>query len=1302
MRPGDVLAGRFALEAHAGAGGMAEVYRARDLERGCAVAIKLLRDTSGADAPRFQREATLLAELEHPRIVRHVTHGSLPSGALYLAMEWLEGEDLSRRLARGRLEVQEAVEIARCVAEALGAAHARGIVHRDLKPSNVFLAGAEPPRDVRLLDFGIAWPCAGTRMTGSGVLIGTPAYMAPEQARSGGVVDARADVFALGCLLFECLAGEPAFRGDHFMSVLAKVLFDEPPRLSDVRGDVPEALATLCARMLSKDPETRPRDGRSAAEALRAFQEGGGDLAEVVAPGAEAGAVTGRPAALTAMERRPVAVLLVGVVGTGDASIADAATLPGALIAEASAWGGRVESLPGGAAALTMVGQGAATDLARQAARAALALRRQTPDQPMALSLGWSTITGRLPRLGDAIDRAARLISATGPGDPGGALPIAIDDGLAGLLDAQLDVREHEDRFFLVGERASAEGGRTLLGKQTSCVGRDGELGMLAAAFAACVEEPSARAVLVTAPPGVGKSRLGQEFLRRATERAPRASIWMGRGDPRRARSPFGLLADAIKGACGILEGEPLGARQDKLRAQVARRVPEPERRRVAEFVGELVGAPFPDDDSAPLRAARREAQVMSEQMQHAFLALVQAACAEGPVVLVLEDLHWGDLATTRFVDAALRQLAGEPLFVLALARPEVVELFPRLWAERGVHELRLKELGTKACERLARQVLGEDAHRRTINRIVSIADGNAFYLEELIRAAAEGREHELPDTVMAMVQSRLGALDAEARRLLRAASVFGETCWASGVSALVGGPAGAGLAALVDRELLVKRPESRFAREGELAFRHALLREGAYAMLTEEDRALGHRLAGQWLEDHGEGDPLVLAGHFDGGGEHGRAARYWLRAAEIAHRGEDVEAALSHLHQGLAGEVPAEIELALLGMQCELGTWRLDASGPTMLAAERMMREAPPGSQPWAQGVAAALAYANLLGLPDRFEALLGTLVGVEPDSQATGLAAFALFVGLYGTLLEGRVASLGPLVERVRAMLERVEEREPFGAGFLHVALAMEHLLAREEPWSALLRVDAAQKSYRGADHVRGASGARLVRGLVLWTLGATRRAEEELLGVAGADETYGGWCSYRPFVLVHLASERGDLDAARRLAEGLVASGRARALARDEGCGRWLLGEVLCRAGDLERAERELDAAVPLLAVSTGIDLPGVQAARAAVRLQQGRAAEALAVAEDGVARSRAMEGACGFFRGARLRLVHAECLAAAGQGNAAGKALAAARERLLDIAGRIPEPQYRTSFLEEVPENRRTLALAQEWLGEAAGR
>src|SRR6185369_14472247 len=149
---------------------------------------------------------------------------------------------------------------------------------------------------------------------------------------------------------------------------------------------------------------------------------------------------------------------------------------------------------------------GTATDLAAHAAGTALALRKTLPDWPMALSLGWSAPTGPIP-LRDAIDRAAALLREADPiAPPPPTAPIAIDEVVAGLLDARFDLREHGDRVFLVGEREIVEGGRTLLGKPTSCVGRDGEVRSLVGMFEACVEEPAARAVLITAPPGVGKS----------------------------------------------------------------------------------------------------------------------------------------------------------------------------------------------------------------------------------------------------------------------------------------------------------------------------------------------------------------------------------------------------------------------------------------------------------------------------------------------------------------------------------------------------------------------------------------------------------------------------------------------------------------------------------------------------------------------------------------------------------------------------------------------------------------------------
>ena len=210
---------------------------------------------------------------------------------------------------------------------------------------------------------------------------------------------------------------------------------------------------------------------------------------------------------------------------------------------------------------------------------------------------------------------------------------------------------------------------------------------------------------------------------------------------------------------------------------------------------------------------------------------------------------------------------------VLALARPEVFEIFPKLWAERqNVQEIRLKELGRKAGERLVRQVLGDSVGPEILDRMVQQADGNAFYLEELIRAVAEGRDHALPETVLAMVETRLGRLAVEARRVLRAASVFGEVCWESGVTVLLGGAmsatmVGEWLAKLVEQEALAVKPKGRFPGEREYTFRHALLREGAYASLTDEDKRLGHRLAGEWLEEHGEDDS-------DGAGRALRARR--------------------------------------------------------------------------------------------------------------------------------------------------------------------------------------------------------------------------------------------------------------------------------------------------------------------------------------------------------------------------------------------------------------------------------------------
>lgn len=871
---------------------MGRVFRATDLSSGEQVALKVLLEGHNGERDRFEREARALAELRHPNIVRYVAHGQTASGEPYLSMEWLEGEDVSRRLQRATMGIGEALTLVTRAADALGTAHARGMVHRDIKPSNLFLVGGRPEQ-VKLLDFGIAHLDEETRLTGTGAMLGTLGYMAPEQASSGESPGPAADVFSLGCVLFECLTGKSPFSGTHIMALLTKILFEEAPRVCELVPDVPPALDALVARMLAKKPSARPPDGAALAAELLAIQAG----SSIDRPHANAAVPSLPPLraipVLTGDEQRVVTLLFIGqekalalnstVSARPDKDTPRHVEMRRVL----SVHGGSLEILADGSAAGMIMGStGSAKDQAARAARCALALAALLPERRVVLSTGRAQVTGRLA-LGTAPDRAARLLSAL----PAGAGPaLAIDDVTAGLLDASFEVELDEaGTHWLRGERNTMSGARLLLGKPTPCVGRDLEVRALESLWTECQEEGRAAVALVTAPAGMGKSRLAHELVRRVRQRDGEVVVWTGRVDSVSAGSAFGLLGQALRGALGLCDGEPLETRRSKHRARLCERVPAADRERVIEFLGELVGTPFPDDGSLPLRAARRDAQLMAEQMQRAWLDFLRAEVSARPLFLVLEDLHWGDLPTVRFIDAALRELSELPWMVLALARPEVHDLFPRLWVERGIHEIRLKELSRKASERLVRQVLGPDVVPELCEQIIAQAAGHAFYLEELIRAVAQGKGGALPETVLAMVQSRLDGLPPAARRALRAASVFGEVSWRGGIEELLGDPSptGAGdrvddwLTTLVEREVLVERPGSRFPGERELSFRHALLREGAYSMLMAEDRQLGHRLAGQWLEAHGERDALVLAGHFERGHEPERAARYYrIRSA--------------------------------------------------------------------------------------------------------------------------------------------------------------------------------------------------------------------------------------------------------------------------------------------------------------------------------------------------------------------------------------------------------------------------------------
>ncbi|MDI3290320.1 protein kinase [Polyangium sp. 15x6] len=1274
MQAGDVIDDRFAIERVAGSGGMGSVFRAHDRLSGGPVAIKVLHDREPGDIARFDMEARVLAGLDHPGIVRYVTHGVTSAGEPFLAMEWLAGEDLGARLARGRLTVEESVAVVSAAASALATAHARDVVHRDIKPSNVFLVDGALDR-VKLLDFGLARMPFSPRFTRTGVVLGTPSYMAPEQARGAPSLDARVDVFALGAVLFECLTGQPAFQGEHVMAILAKVLLEDPPPLRKLRPEVSVQLEALVACMLAKDPADRLADAGEVTEALACLdaRDAWSWLSDM--PPAEA---------LTGSEQRLLSIVAVGAPAE-DVDAEHTSARREVLESAAERFGARIEWLADGSTLAVFMNATSAPDAAARAARCALWLRPRIPETPIAIATGLGEVDERVP-VGQVLERAAALLRTAGRW-------VLVDEVTAGLLEARLVVARGPGGLELHREEEISATARTLLGKPSPFVGRGREVRILLDLLDESVGEGIARAVLVTGPPGIGKSRLRQEFVRAAFQRHPAVDVWIGRGDAMSKGSAFSIVGSALRHAFAVAGHETIEERRRKLTERVAHHVAEPEVRHVAGFLGEMTGTPFPDDESAKLRAARLDARLMADQIQTSFRQFMAAECGAHPVLLVLDDLHWGDLPSVKLIDAALRDLSGKPLLVAAFGRPEVHDVFPKVWAERGLSEIRLGELTSRAAEELARSALGGAAAPRTIAQIVKRAAGHPFFLEELIRAVAEGRGEQLPETVLAMVEARLAALPAGARRVLRAASVFGDVFWCGGVEHLLGGGDEAlrahdWLDMLATREVVQRSETSRFPGEEQYSFRHSLLREGAHATLTEPDRTLGHRLAGEWLLQWGEGDALRLAEHFERGKSPERAAEWYLAAARQMLQGADLRAAIGSAERGLRCGASGELRTSLLFVRSEAYGWTGDWASLAKGMAE-LVRLAAPRTPFWIKAMAWKLASAPMLPTSTRLSDDVQALVDLEPCPESVRELVYALGL-VWETLIQQGRRDLAQLcAARMEQLGSPLAAHDPEVRGRLHESRSAT-LQLEGDYWGSLEAARTAVASYEEAGERRHTGKARLSVAVIYLCLGAYARVEEELRDmVQGGDESaiYASWGRW---IWAWSLVERGVLEDARALVTSILDSEAARNDPNLLSLVRMTLAVILRRSGDLGAAEREARTATEVL-VGTTLWRSSALATLGKILLQQGRTDEALRLIEDAVAQHDASAGPFGMY----LRLTHAEALHATGDHARARVMLLEARDLLLSRAAKLQDPELRRSFLENVTQNARILDLVRAW-------
>ncbi len=314
-----LIAGRFQIECKIGTGGMGTVYRAKQLGLERPVAVKIIKSEFAADrdlAERFMREARTMARLHHRHAAMIFDAGSLPDGRHFIVMEYVEGITLSQALSRqGYFPAPQAVKIAIQICEVLEEAHQLGIIHRDLKPSNIMLN----ERGVCVLDFGVAKVLVNSAdststhaSTGSGQIVGTPRYMSPEQCL-GQRVGARSDLYSLGVLLYEMLAGRPPFVETLPSAMLVKQATAAPPPLPHLRKDVPRALALVVHTLLAKRPENRPRTAADARALLEGCLAGPKRTVAVIEPLAATVANVGARSSSVVRLAAPIAI----VVGLG-------------------------------------------------------------------------------------------------------------------------------------------------------------------------------------------------------------------------------------------------------------------------------------------------------------------------------------------------------------------------------------------------------------------------------------------------------------------------------------------------------------------------------------------------------------------------------------------------------------------------------------------------------------------------------------------------------------------------------------------------------------------------------------------------------------------------------------------------------------------------------------------------------------------------------------------------------------------------------------------------------------------------
>lgn len=946
-----------------GSGGMATVFRAYQPSMDRHVAIKVIHASILHDPglrERFQREARLIARLEHPHLLP-VYDFDGEHDPPYIVMRYLEGGTLKEVRQRGEVPRDELLYILRQLAGALDYAHRQGVVHRDLKPSNVMI---DREGNAFLTDFGIARASGGEKdLTGTGFMVGTPGYMAPEQARGDGVADKAADIYSLGVIAFEALCGSAPYEHENGFEIILAHINNPIPNASERSPDLPKAVDAVLARAIAKERtdrfptatefieslthalEIKPSDAPTALQSMTQMlsvdqlNKMMKQKAESETPGSGTPSDQQRQMTALSIDVKDLAEILYEKGFDAERARKAMDGLWSALSGVATEHGGTVQSRAEEAGLILWGRDRAREDDSENAIRAALQMRDRvlaqtrkvlgtawepTEENPLPFMAGITTGPVLLERetssgtymvSGAPITLAGRLREAAPPGG------ILVAHETFTLVRGVFNFTQHESirvrgrkdpiEVYLVTQakaRAFRSRAMGIEGVETKMIGREIELRLLQEALTLTLEDGETQVVTVVGEAGIGKSRLLFEFSTWIDLQEQRVWYFEARATQPSMLQPYSLARDLFSFRFRILDSDPLSVVHEKFVKGIAGFLGENSVRK-AHLIGQLVGFDF--SSKADVEAALKEADAFRREAQEYLGEFFTTASKTSPVMIHIEDIHWADDRSLDIVNNLVRENTDLPLFVLCMSRPSLYERRPQWGEGQRFHErIQLEPLSQLSSRRLVRELLKNVPEVPTALRdlVVDRADGNPFYIEELIKALIDDRvilkgegtwsvdttrlsTVRVPATLTGVLQSRLDTLPTPLHQVLQRASVIGRVFWDAAVIHLSRESAGlkpaevqAMLEELRDREMILQREESGFAGTVEYVFRHAILRDVTYETVIPRQRRALHRLVGDWLLEVGgersEEQTLLVAEHYHSAEETSLAAEQLLKAA--------------------------------------------------------------------------------------------------------------------------------------------------------------------------------------------------------------------------------------------------------------------------------------------------------------------------------------------------------------------------------------------------------------------------------------